>query len=70
MANPTSNYAKKLKDGVINQVVNDSIMAKGSSGKASYKKYSKSVDALCKCNVLCKRVESEYNRRRCWMWLY
>ena len=29
MTDPTSSYAKKLKDGAVKQVVNDLIMAKG-----------------------------------------
>ena len=29
MANSNSSYVKKLKDGALNQVVNDLIMAKG-----------------------------------------
>ena len=63
MANPTSIYAKKVKDGAINQVVNVLIMAKGNSGRASYKQYSESVDALHKCGInitidaLYKRIE-------------
>ena len=63
MADPTSSYTKKLKDGTINQVVNDLIMAKDNSGRASYKQYSESVDALHKCGInitidaLYKRVE-------------
>ena len=35
MANSTSSYAKKLKDGTINQVVSDLNMAKGNSGRAN-----------------------------------
>ena len=65
MANPTSSYAKKSKDGTINQVVNDLIMAKDNSWRASNKQYSESVDALHKCDIniiidaLYKKVERE-----------
>ena len=68
MANSTSSYAKKLKDGAINQVVNDLIMAKGNGERASYKQYSESIDALHKCGInitmdaLYKRVEREYKK--------
>ena len=69
MAHPTSCYVKKLKDGTVNQVVNDLIMAKDSEGRVSHKQYNEAVDALCKCGInitideLYKRVEQEYKRK-------
>ena len=51
MGDPTSSYTKMLKDGNINEVVTDLIMAKDNSGRASYKQYIESVDALHKCGI-------------------
>ena len=51
MADPSSSYDKKLKDGVVNQVVNDLIMTKGSEGWVSHKQYNEAVDALHKCGI-------------------
>ena len=65
MADSTSSYAKKLKEGTINHVVSNLIMAKGNSGRYGYKQDSESVDALHKCGIdntidaLYKRVERE-----------
>ena len=45
-------------------------MANGNSGRAGYKQYSESVDALHKCgiditiNAFYKRIECEYKRRK------
>ena len=67
--NHTSNYIKKLKDGEVNQVVNDLSMAKDSEGRVSHKQYNEAIDALHKCGIditidaLYKRVEQEYKRR-------
>ena len=63
MVNPTSNYAKKLKDGATNHIVNDLIIVKGSDGRMSHKQYNEAVDALNKYGInvtidaLYKRVE-------------
>ena len=73
MANLISSYVKKLKDGAVNQVVDDLIIAKGSEERVSQREYNEAVDALFKCGInitidaLYKELKDSTRGERCQM---